>query len=109
MGCWVYRIGGMPDHIHILFDLNPTVSMAEVMKTLKQNSSIWLTNNSDFSRFRGWGEGYFAVSVSPGEKEGIRQYIINQKSHHRREDILGELERLIRIYEMEWYPDDWGR
>ena len=33
--CFTYRINGMADHIHLLFDLNSTMSISEIVKHLE--------------------------------------------------------------------------
>ena len=33
------QIGGMPDHIHVFFGMNPTQSLSELMQDIKRNSS----------------------------------------------------------------------
>ena len=38
----LYRINGMEDHIHILSDLHPSVSLADYIKTIKVATSLWL-------------------------------------------------------------------
>lgn len=105
--CWVERINGIADHIHILFDLNPTVSLSDLMKELKGSSSRWLRGNSEFPYFQGWGKGYFAVSVSPESIEKVKEYIILQEAHHKTGNFYEEIAYLIKLYGMEWYPDEW--
>ena len=105
--CWTYRINGMADHIHIVFDLNPALPLAELIKKLKWGSNKWLSLNADFPGFDGWGKGYFAVSVSPQDKEGVIEYVKNQQQHHSTGDFMAEIENLIKLYEMDWFPDDW--
>ena len=107
LGCYLVRINGMEDHIHILFELKPTLSLSETMKTVKQSSSFWLKDNQIFSDFEGWGRGYFAVSVSPTAKESCRRYIMNQELHHRGEGFVGELESMIKKIGLEWFEDEW--
>ena len=82
-GAFVYRIGGMPDHIHILTSIPPTIAVSELMRQLKQSSSVWLKNNPNFKQFTGWSEGYAAFSYALRDKEMISRYIANQKSHHK--------------------------
>lgn len=101
-------MNGMEDHIHILFDLHPTISLSVLMKEIKALSSQWLNKNPDFRFFRGWGKGYFAVSVSPEVKENVINYIISQETHHSKGDYRAEIENLIHQYGMEWYPDEWN-
>lgn len=105
--CWTYRINGMSDHIHMLFDLNPSVAMADLIKKIKWGSNKWLSNNVNFPNFDGWGKGYFAVSVTPTEKDNVIEYIKGQESHHSKGDFMAEIENLIKLYEMDWFPDDW--
>lgn len=52
MKCEVYRVGGMPDHIHVAIDLGRNISLAEFTKKIKQLSSLWLKQQSpDFQTF----------------------------------------------------------
>jgi putative transposase len=40
--CAPLRIGGVEDHVHILFRLSRTITMAEWVKEMKRVSNIWL-------------------------------------------------------------------
>jgi len=41
-GCWPMEIGGVEDHVHVLLGLARTVSAAEIVSSLKANSSKWI-------------------------------------------------------------------
>ena len=43
--CYVYKINGMAEHIHVVFDLSPTVALADIVKSIKQSSSLRLKAN----------------------------------------------------------------
>ena len=105
--CHIIRINGIEDHVHILTEINPSISIADIMKKVKQASSHWLKQNILFPDFNGWGRGYFAVSVSPEHKEDVRQYIINQEIHHKGIEYVDELQSMILGHGMEWYDDEW--
>ena len=47
--CKLYRINGMPDHIHIFTDLHPSVCLSDLVKNIKVASSIWLKSEWQFS------------------------------------------------------------
>lgn len=79
---YVYRIGGMPDHIHILLDLPPKTALSDFMQDVKKSSSKWIKESKKFPLFEGWGEGYAAFSYSQKEVNSIIKYIKNQKEHH---------------------------
>ena len=48
-----------------------------------------------FPDVQGWENGYCALTYSATDKETVRQYIINQKEHHRRVSARDELKALL--------------
>ena len=60
--CFLYRINGVEDHIHILCDLHPSVALADFMRDIKTSSSIWLKQSGKFTEFTGWANGYAALT-----------------------------------------------
>ena len=86
----IYRIGGMPDHVHILASLPATLSIAQYVQDVKTFTSKWLKANPAFPHWNGWGHEYAAISYSVRDKDMIVNYIKNQKEHHRRVTFLEE-------------------
>jgi REP element-mobilizing transposase RayT len=41
-GCALVAAGGMRDHIHLLASLSREISVAEVLRRIKSNSSKWI-------------------------------------------------------------------
>ena len=76
--CHLYRINGTGDHIHILSDLHPSISLADLVKDIKLATSHWIKENRIFSRFEYWQDGYGAFKHSIGEKGVLIEYIKNQ-------------------------------
>src|SRR5699024_3341223 len=67
---FLYRINGMPDHIHILVGIHPTVALSNFVKELKTSTNPWLKNNSaKFPNFQSWGEKYAAFTIRYQEKD----------------------------------------
>jgi REP element-mobilizing transposase RayT len=93
--CLLYQINGGEDHIHILSDLHPSISLANYIKDIKIASSIWLKNCGLFPKFEAWQEGYGAFTYSTNEKNSIIEYIKNQKEHHKKESSIDEFKRLL--------------
>ena len=92
----LYRIGGMPEHVHILMDLHPSLALADFMRELKTSTSYWLKSHwQEFPRFKGWGSGYAAFSYSLSEKDTIINYIANQKAHHQSISFADEYRQFI--------------
>jgi len=82
--------GGTRDHIHLLFVLPTTHSLADAVQKLKGGSSRWM--GPAFS----WQEGYGAFSVSPSQVETVQRYIGNQEQHHRKRSFEEEFTALLR-------------
>jgi REP element-mobilizing transposase RayT len=57
----VFAVGGMADHIHILFRLPPTLSLVRAVTLIKSNSSKWMRETK---KTFAWQKGYGAFSVS---------------------------------------------
>jgi len=98
--CFLYRINGMEDHIHILCDLHPSIALADYMRDIKTPTSVWLKQSGKFPDFNGWGEGYAALTYEWKDKEMIANYIKNQPEHHQKESFENELRRLLEEYEV---------
>lgn len=93
--CVLYRIGGMPDHIHILMSLHPTVALADFVRDMKTASSKFIkSEHKKFPMFEGWGSEYYASTLSQSQQDAVRQYIMNQKEHHKHESSRNEIIRL---------------
>ena len=102
LGCPVLRVGGVADHVHILCRLGRTISVADLVKELKRDSSQWAkTKAPDLADFY-WQSGYGAFSISPSHVELVRDYIAKQEEHHRRVTFQEEFRRLLRKYGLEW-------
>ena len=92
----VLIINGMPDHIHILLNLHPTIALSTLIRTIKSSSSVWAKSSGLFPMFDGWEKEYGAFSISNSHKDAVYQYILNQQIHHQ--TVRGEDEYLKLIY-----------
>ena len=94
--CHLYRIGGVEDHIHILMDLHPAVSLASLVKDIKLSSTEYIKDNRLFSQFDGWQNGYGAFTYSVREKDILIEYIKNQEEHHNVKTFKDEYMELLK-------------
>ncbi|HET9493072.1 MAG TPA: IS200/IS605 family transposase [Chloroflexia bacterium] len=79
MGGKAIIINGMPDHVHLLLHLQPTVALAEAVREIKANSSRWVHKRWPQSSKFGWQRGYGAFSVSRTIISDVEKYIVNQE------------------------------
>lgn len=102
MKCVPVEINGMPDHVHILYSLHPSVSISETVKQIKRQSSSWINQQSFFRGSFAWQEGYGAFSYSQSVIENVRAYIKNQKIHHQNSTFMTEYRGLLDKYNIEY-------
>ncbi|MBQ9654951.1 MAG: IS200/IS605 family transposase [Prevotella sp.] len=96
-GCVLYRIGGMPDHIHMLVSINQSISVSDFVRELKVSTNKFIKQNREhFPDFTKWAEGYCAISYNFRDKDMIYNYIKNQKEHHKRVGFYDELKQMCQ-------------
>jgi len=95
-------VGGVADHVHVLFALSKNHSIAEIVYEVKRGSSKWIkTKGPELKKFQ-WQSGYGAFSVSQSHVEQVRGYIEGQERHHRRVTFEDEFREFLRRYEVEF-------
>lgn len=96
--------GGISDHFHLLVSMHPTISVSEMVNTLKSNSSRWVHDEIKQTVFK-WQEGYGAFSVSRSNEATVDRYIRRQKEHHKKRDFKMEFLDLLEKHEIDYDPD----
>jgi REP element-mobilizing transposase RayT len=100
-GIFVHAIGGMEDHIHLLIQIPPSLSVSKAVLAIKSNSSRWA--NDQGTKFA-WQQGYAAFSVSSSHVPAVVKYIRNQESHHRKMSFDEEFVALLEKHGVEFDP-----
>jgi putative transposase len=109
MHCQSIIVGGPEDHVHILGHQASTVALADWVKELKRQSTVWAKRRSPILREFSWQAGYGAFSVSQSGKKKAIHYIANQEEHHRKETFQDEYRRLLQLHEIDWNEEYvWG-
>ncbi len=98
---FVHAVGGMEDHIHLLIQIPPALSVAKAVLAIKSNASRWA--NEQGKEFA-WQQGYAAFSVSSSNVPAVIRYIQNQESHHKRMSFDVELVELLKKHGVEYDP-----
>ncbi len=89
---------GTPDHVHLLFSLGRTVTIADVVEEVKKSSSKWIkTKGTQFEGFA-WQGGYGAFSIGESGVAALRRYIARQKQHHQTRTFQDEFRSLLQKY-----------
>lgn len=73
------------DHVHFLIRYIPRLSIAQIVRRLKQESTrqLWLLHGKILRKQYWyqkllWSDGYFVCSIGEASPETVRQYILSQ-------------------------------
>lgn len=77
---YIHELSILPDHVHMLLQLPPRVSVPEAIQYLKGGSSRIIRKEfPELEEFLWgdslWGDGYFAETVGRASEDAIRTYI----------------------------------
>lgn len=101
-GCTVIQVGGIEDHVHILFVLPKNDTISHVVEEVKRLSSRWIKNlDLRYARFE-WQGGYGAFSVSQSVVDKAIAYIKGQREHHMKRTFREEYIELLKSYGIEY-------
>ena len=94
-------IGGIEDHVHLLVGLRATHRLDYVLRDIKADSSSWVHTVVGRKTFE-WQGGYLGVTVSPSQIERVRNYVLNQEEHHRRQTFQEEYLEMLKLSAIEY-------
>ena len=100
--CMMVEIGGMPDHVHLVIRTRPNLSVSEIVRLVKANSSKWVNERPDTVGRFAWQDGYGAFSVSLSQLSGVCEYVRRQAEHHRTRSFAEEYVEFLRRHEIEF-------
>jgi len=100
-GFRVLAMGSTEDHVHLLVQVPPILSISKAVQLMKGGSSKWYHDTFADSKF-GWQKGFSAFSVSRSVLDKVESYIRNQKEHHRERDFAEELRAFLRKHRVKF-------
>ena len=104
LGCEVFRVGGVADHVHLAVDLSRTITIADFVKKVKQTSSAWIKEQPGRHRDFEWQAGYGAFSIGQSQLAALLKYIDGQEEHHRTKTFQEEYRDFLARYGIQ--PDE---
>jgi len=91
----------MEDHLHLLIQIPPVLTLSKAVATIKSNSSRWASEEGH--KFA-WQQGYAAFSVSASVIPVVTRYIRNQDEHHKKMDFDSEFVALLKKHGIAFDP-----
>ena len=102
LNCTAIIIGGTTNHLHILNIFSRTISISEMVGTIKKESSKWIkTRGKKYNKFH-WQNGYGVFSIAHSQVEAVKKYIENQKEHHKKMTFQEEYRKFLHKYNVEY-------
>jgi putative transposase len=90
--CTVIAIGGVADHIHLLTNFPPSLTVSELIGKVKGSSSHLITHEIKTNSLFKWQGGYGAFTVSSQNLQQVGNYIKNQATHHNQKTLVNDWE-----------------
>ena len=81
-GAWLQALEVMPDHVHLLVEVDPQFGVHRLVKAMKRRSSHALRQEFPHLRSRLptlWTNSYFVATTGGAPLAAIKQYVENQK------------------------------
>jgi len=94
LGLKIHAAGNADDHVHIALSIPPARAVADCIKHIKGASAYAINHmpNNDV-RFK-WQEGYGALSIGERSLETVKEYVANQKEHHKNRSLHSFYEKM---------------
>jgi len=90
-------INGVEDHIHIFIGLHQSISISDLVGTIKKSSKKFINDKKWFLGKFSWQDGYGAFTYSRSHVDRVYKYIENQERHHKKrtfkEEYIGLLDK----------------
>ncbi|RCU42804.1 IS200/IS605 family transposase [Chryseobacterium lacus] len=110
----LFAVFTMPDHIHMLVSVKPTILISDLVRDIKAGSSKFINDKKWMNNKFNWQEGYGAFSYSKSSVDLVVKYILNQEEHHKtksfKTEYLDFLEKFNINYNseylFEWIEDN---
>ncbi len=109
----LFAVFAMPDDVHILVSIGPTIALSDLVRDIKAGSSKFINEKKWMNEKFSWQEGYGAFSYSKSGVDSVVKYILNQEEHHKiksfKNEYLDFLEKFQIDYDskylFEWIED----
>lgn len=98
-------INGTEDHLHILCIMSKNIALSNFLEDIKRNNSRWIKSRGYYYKDFAWQGGYSGYSVSQSKVESVKQYIENQKLHHKNQTFKEEYIQFLKEYGIDYNED----
>ena len=100
----LFAVYAMPDHVHMLVSMSPTITISDLVRDIKAGSSKFINDQKWMTEKFNWQEGYGAFSYSKSSVDVVVKYILNQEEHHKNKSFKNEFLEFLEKFDIEYNP-----
>ncbi len=94
-----------PDHCHLLVGLHPDISISDLARDIKANSTNWLNRNFNNPNRFSWQRGFAVFSYNRSQLRVVAKYIENQPFHHKKQSSREEYIQFLDESDVDYDPN----
>ena len=95
LGAFVYAVGGIDDHVHVVASVPPRLALSDFIGQVKGNSAHFVNHELSSLKYHfKWQAEYGVVSFGGKQLDLVVKYVKNQRQHHLAGTIIPFLERV---------------
>ena len=98
----LFAVFAMPDHVHILVSIGPTIALSDLVRDIKAGSSKFINEKRWMNEKFNWQEGYGAFSYSKSGVDSVVKYILNQEEHHKTKSFKNEYLDFLEKFQIDY-------
>jgi putative transposase len=98
-------INGMPDHVHILVNVQPDLLISDFVREVKEHSTKFINKKYQLKEKFYWQTGYGCVSFSKRDIPKMIAYVEDQAGYHQTISFKEEFIRILVENEIEYKPE----
>ncbi len=91
-GVYFHEVGSTPDHVHLAVNIEPSVTISELIGDLKGACSHEVNQQMRFKALE-WQRGFGVVSFGQRQLPWVKEYVLGQKQHHAVGRVFDRLEK----------------
>ena len=91
-------VNGMPDHIHIVVGMKPSVNVSDLVREIKKSSAEFIKTNRFCKEPFYWQGGFGVYSWTYFDLPKLINYVKNQKEHHKQNSFKDEYMDMMRRF-----------
>ena len=100
-----------PDHLHVLIGFHPAISVSDMTRDIKANSSKFINEKKWMAGKFQWQDGFGAFTYARSQINAVGKYILNQPEQHKKKTFKEEYLLMLQKFEIKYdekYLFDWN-